>query len=86
METNVGSAAPARLLALTFLVGTILGLLGVVLWVSVMGDDGVTPVCRRAAAASLTSRNRRPVTMPRPHGRSSRQTPGSRVAPQRLRR
>ena len=40
METNVGSAAPARLLALTFLVGTILGLLGVVLWVSVMGDDG----------------------------------------------
>ena len=40
METNVGSAAPARLLALTFLVGTILGLLGVVLWVSVMNDDG----------------------------------------------
>jgi len=40
METNVGSVAPARLLALTFLVGTILGLLGVVLWVSVMEDDG----------------------------------------------
>jgi hypothetical protein len=40
METNVGSVAPARLLALTFLVGTILGLLGVVLWVSVMDDDG----------------------------------------------
>jgi hypothetical protein len=40
MDTNVGSMAPARLLALTFLVGTILGLLGVVLWVSVMDDDG----------------------------------------------
>nr|WP_300049373.1 hypothetical protein [uncultured Nocardioides sp.] len=40
METNVGSMAPARLLALTFLVGTFLGLLGVVLWVSVVDDDG----------------------------------------------
>ena len=40
MDSNVGSMAPARLLALTFLVGTVLGLLGVVLWVSVMDDDG----------------------------------------------
>ena len=40
MGVNVGSAAPARLLALTFVVGTVLGLLGVVLWVSVVDDDG----------------------------------------------
>jgi hypothetical protein len=40
MGVNVGSAAPARLLALTFLVGTVLGLLGVVLWASVVDDDG----------------------------------------------
>lgn len=40
MDGNVASVAPARLLALTFLVGTVLGLLGVVLWVSVMDDDG----------------------------------------------
>ena len=40
MDANVGSVAPARLLALTFLVGTILGLLGVVLWVSIVDDGG----------------------------------------------
>jgi hypothetical protein len=40
VDTNVGAIAPARLLALTFLVGTFLGLVGVVLWVSVVDDDG----------------------------------------------
>ena len=40
MESNAGSMAPAKLLTLTFLVGTVLGLLGVVLWVSVVDDGG----------------------------------------------
>ena len=40
MESNAGSMAPAKLLTLTFLVGAVLGLLGVVLWVSVVDDDG----------------------------------------------
>jgi hypothetical protein len=40
MGGNVGSMAPARLLALTFVVGTVLGLLGVVLWLDVVDDDG----------------------------------------------
>ncbi|MGF9755906.1 hypothetical protein AAII07_11910 [Microvirga sp. 0TCS3.31] len=40
MESKVASMAPARLLALTFVVGAVLGLLGVVLWVSVVDDDG----------------------------------------------
>lgn len=39
MESNAGSMAPAKLLTLTFLVGAVLGLLGVVLWVSVVDDD-----------------------------------------------
>ena len=40
MEGNARSTAPAMLLAMTFLVGTVLGLLGVVVWVSVVGDGG----------------------------------------------
>ena len=40
MESNGGTVAPARLLAATFLVGTVLGLLGVILWVSVIDRDG----------------------------------------------
>ena len=40
MAINAESMAPARLLALTFAVGTVLGLLGVVLWVNVVDDDG----------------------------------------------
>jgi hypothetical protein len=40
MESNAASMAPARLLALTFVVGAVLGLVGVVLWVSVVDDDG----------------------------------------------
>lgn len=41
MESNGGTTAPAGLLAATFLVGTVLGLLGVIIWVSVVdGDDG----------------------------------------------
>ena len=40
MDINSASAAPAKLLTLTFLVGAVLGLLGVVLWVSVVDDDG----------------------------------------------
>lgn len=39
MQGNGGTTAPARLLALTFLVGTMLGLLGVLLWVSVLDSD-----------------------------------------------
>ena len=40
MEGNLATAVPARLLALTFVVGTVLGLLGVVLWVGVVDDGG----------------------------------------------
>jgi len=52
MANNVGSMAPAKLLTLTFLVGTVLGLLGVVLWVSVVddGDDATLQASSRSVA------------------------------------
>ncbi|HYJ27306.1 MAG TPA: hypothetical protein VEW73_06310 [Nocardioides sp.] len=40
MKSDAGPMAPARLLALTFVVGAVLGLLGVVLWVNVGDDEG----------------------------------------------
>lgn len=52
MGVNVGSAAPARLLALTFLVGTVLGLLGVVLWASVVADDGDDATLRASSSST----------------------------------
>lgn len=54
MESNLGQTAPARLLALTFLVGTALGLLGVFLWVGVVdsdGDDAAPQASSRSVAA-----------------------------------
>src|SRR5687767_2388101 len=52
MGVNVGSAAPARLLALTFVVGTVLGLLGVVLWASVVDDDGDDATLQASSSGS----------------------------------
>ena len=43
MESNGGTTAPAGLLAATFLVGTVLGLLGVIIWVSVIAGDDDAP-------------------------------------------
>ena len=87
MGSNVGSVAPARLLALTFLVGTVLGLLGVVLWVSVVDDDGgdaALSASSRSVADEPDPEPRR--TTPPLRRRSSRQTPGLHGAPRRLRR
>ncbi|MBD3924661.1 hypothetical protein IEZ26_08525 [Nocardioides cavernae] len=63
METNVGSMAPAKLLGLTFLVGTVLGLLGVVLWVNVVDDD--------AGDARLQASSRSVADEPGPEPRDS---------------
>ena len=52
MEGNARSVAPARLLALTFLIGTVLGLLGVVLWVSVVDRNEPAP---RAGGRSVAA-------------------------------
>ena len=63
METHTGPVAPARLLALTFAVGTLLGLLGVVLWVSVTDGDeqDVAP-----QASSRTAADTQPSSGPSP--------------------
>jgi hypothetical protein len=59
METDTGPVAPARLLALTFAVGTLLGLLGVILWVSVTDGDE-----QDAAPQATSSRNVAAETQP----------------------
>jgi hypothetical protein len=51
MEGNITTAAPARLMALTFVVGTVLGLLGVVAWVS-LTDDSKAEVQASSSSAS----------------------------------
>ncbi len=50
MEGNGGTSAPVRLLVGTFLVGTVLGLLGVIVWVSIDGDGDDAP--RQASSSS----------------------------------
>lgn len=52
MDGDAGPVAPARLLALTFLAGAVLGLLGVIVWVAV-DDDGDED--RQALQASSSS-------------------------------
>jgi hypothetical protein len=51
MDGNGGIAASARLLAGTFLVGTVLGLLGVIVWVSIDGDGDDAPRQASSSAA-----------------------------------